>query len=295
VEKILVTGAGGQLGRELQALAGSHQARKFIFTGHQDLPVEDPAAVQAFFQEHRPQWCINCAAFTAVDKAESEKAAAFRINGDAPGFLAAACRSHQTKLIHISTDYVFKGNSATPLKEDDPTGPINVYGASKLEGEHQALDHYRKGTIIIRTSWVYSQFGNNFVRTMIRLMQERPSIGVVDDQIGSPTYAADLANALLRIIIGPRFLPGIFHYSNEGSTSWYQFAQAIKEELHIRNAPGSNCTVNPIPTSDYPTPAARPRYSLLDKSLIKSTYKLSIPDWRSSLNICMTNVTKVST
>jgi dTDP-4-dehydrorhamnose reductase len=280
-QKILVTGANGQLGRELQQLAPAFPQFEFIFADRTTLNLDNPGTVTDIFTREQPAWCINCAAYTAVDKAESEKDLAFLINGEAVGHLAAACRATNTRLIHISTDYVFDGLSATPLKESDPTNPINTYGASKLAGEQQALQHNPDATLIIRTSWVYSEFGNNFVKTMIRLMKEKPAINVVSDQIGSPTYAADLAAAILHIIAAPTFVPGRYHYSNEGEISWYQFASAIRDLTH------STCTVNPIPTSQYPTPAKRPHYSLLDKSLIRDTYHLSIPDWRPSLITCL--------
>jgi dTDP-4-dehydrorhamnose reductase len=277
--KIFVTGANGQLGRTLRDLAPD-----CFFFDRATLPVEDPDASQAFLAREKPEWLINCAAYTAVDKAESERESAYQVNGDAVGYLADACRKNNTRLIHLSTDYVFDGNSATPLKETDPTGPVNTYGASKLEGERRALRQYPDGTLIIRTSWVYSEYGNNFVRTMIRLMKERPSINVVDDQIGSSTYAADLCAAILHIIGYPAFTPGIFNYSNEGRTSWYDFATTIRDVI------GSSCTVNPIPTSQYPTPAKRPHYSLLDKTRIRDTYQLSIPEWRPSLHTCLRNL-----
>ena len=279
--KILVTGANGQLGRELQVLAASFPALDFLFFDRASLSIADPDAINTFFAREQPAYCINCAAYTAVDKAESEKESAFLINADAVGYLATACRNTGARLIHISTDYVFDGLSETPLREEDPTNPINTYGASKLEGERQALQHYAQGTLIIRTSWVYSEFGNNFVRTMIRLMKERPSINVVSDQVGSPTYAADLASAILHILTAPSFIPGLYHYSNEGRISWYEFALAIREGI------GSTCKVNPIPTAQYPTPAKRPRFSLLDKSLISATYHLIIPEWQASLVTCI--------
>jgi dTDP-4-dehydrorhamnose reductase len=278
---IVVTGANGQLGRELQMLAPLHPQYDFVFADRSQLPIEEEQQVNTFFSTHQPAWCINCAAYTAVDKAETDKDTAFRINGDAPGYLAAACHRHDTKLIHVSTDYVFDGNSATPLKENDPTGPINTYGASKLAGEQQAMAANPGATVIIRTAWVYSEFGNNFVKTMIRLMTERPAINVVDDQLGSPTYAADLATAILHIVGYPRFTPGIYHYSNEGRITWYQFALAIRERI------GSTCTVNPIPSSQFPTPAKRPHYSLLDKALIRNTYQLNIPAWETGLETCL--------
>jgi dTDP-4-dehydrorhamnose reductase len=280
-KKILVTGANGQLGRELQAIAPAFPQFDFLFYDRAALSIADPDAINTFFARERPVYCINCAAYTAVDKAESEKESAFLINGDAVGYLAAACHNTGARLIHISTDYVFDGLSETPLREDDPTGPINTYGASKLEGERQALQHHPEGTLIVRTSWVYSEFGNNFVRTMIRLMKERPSINVVSDQVGSPTYAADLAAAILHIINASSFIPGLYHYSNEGRISWYEFALAIREGI------GSTCEVHPISTDQYPTPAKRPRFSLLDKSLIRLTYRLTIPEWRPSLVTCI--------
>ncbi|HEV3414701.1 MAG TPA: dTDP-4-dehydrorhamnose reductase [Puia sp.] len=282
--KIFVTGANGQLGRELQAREADFPQFNFFFFDRATLPIEDPDASQTFLTREKPQWLINCAAYTAVDKAESEKETAFEINGDAPGYLAAACRDHHTRLIHISTDYVFAGTSAIPLKETDPTGPANTYGASKLEGEQQALQKYPEGTLIIRTSWVYSEFGNNFVKTMIRLMKERPAINVVNDQIGSPTYAADLAAAILHIINYQKFTPGLFHYSNEGKISWYDFATTIRDAIR------SSCTVNPIPTTQYPTPAKRPHYSLLDKTRIREIYDLPIPEWHFSLLACLRNL-----
>ncbi len=298
--KILVTGANGQLGRELQILAPAFPELDFLFFDRASLSIADPDAINTFFARERPAYCINCAAYTAVDKAESERDSAFLINADAVGYLATACRNTGARLIHISTDYVFDGNSATPLKEDDATDPINVYGASKLEGERQAIQYHPDGTLIIRTAWVYSEFGNNFVRTMIRLMKERPSINVVSDQVGSPTYAADLAAAILHIITATTpstpltplppaatklpFTPGLYHYSNEGRISWYEFALAIRELI------GSTCDVHPIPTTQYPTPAKRPHFSLLDKSLIRATYGLVIPEWQPSLVSCIEKI-----
>lgn len=278
--KIVVTGANGQLGRELRDLSGSYPQFDFIFLIREDLPVQDSAKTIAFFEATRPAYCINCAAYTAVDKAETDKDLAYLVNGEAVGMLAAACKLVNTRLIHISTDYVFDGLSATPLKEGDPTGPINIYGASKLQGEQLAMMEQAE-TVIIRTSWVYSVYGHNFVKTMIRLMREKESINVINDQVGSPTYAADLAGVIAQIVSGPVFIPGIYHYSNEGEISWYDFALAIREIT------GSTCQVNPIPASQYPTPAKRPHYSLLDKSLIKNTYGISIPAWKDSLAICL--------
>jgi dTDP-4-dehydrorhamnose reductase len=258
---------------------------EFIFLTREDLPLDEPDKIGELFTAQRPACCINCAAYTAVDKAEMEMEQAFLVNGEAVGTLAAACKSSGARLIHLSTDYVFDGRSATPLKEHDATDPVNVYGASKLLGERLAMKN-NPGTVIIRTSWVYSEFGNNFVKTMIRLMREKESINVIDDQIGSPTYAADLASVILRIACGGVFVPGLYHYSNEGQISWYDFA------LAIRDLTGSGCRVNAIPGSQYPTPAKRPAYSLLDKSLIKKTYGIEIPGWKESLALCLGRIAR---
>jgi dTDP-4-dehydrorhamnose reductase len=277
---IIVTGANGQLGKELRLASKNYPQFGFVFLSREELPVENEHDVHDFFSVHKPSFCINCAAYTAVDKAESEKENAFLINASATGILAAACHRVKAKFIHISTDYVFDGTSSVPLKETDITSPINVYGASKLEGEKNAFMRCRN-TIVIRTSWVYSEFGNNFVKTMKRLMNERESINVINDQTGSPTYAADLAVAILEIVNTNEFFPGVYNYSNDGEITWFDFAVAIKELL------SSRCVVNPIPTSQYPTPAKRPHYSLLDKSKIKEVFGLHIPGWKESLTRCI--------
>jgi dTDP-4-dehydrorhamnose reductase len=287
--KILITGANGQLGNEFRALETRYPAHSFIFLTRADLSVNDESNVKKMLMLHRPDWCINCAAYTAVDKAESEKEPAMSINADAAGILASACAGMDVRFIHISTDYVFDGSSAIPYREDDATGPINVYGQTKLRGEQLVLQKNPRA-IILRTSWVYSAHGHNFVKTMIRLMKERESINVVNDQVGSPTYAADLAQAILDIIESPAAAKakGIFHYSNEGQISWYQFALAIKELT------GSNCKVNPVSSSQYPTPARRPQFSLLDKTKISAAFKLHIPYWKDSLKICTGKLVQVS-
>ncbi|MFN5136258.1 MAG: dTDP-4-dehydrorhamnose reductase [Chitinophagaceae bacterium] len=282
---ILVTGSNGQLGKELQQLAVVYPQYKFVFASREDLKLHHFPLVENFFLATKPQYCINCAAYTAVDKAESEKDMAMLVNGEAVGHLAAICKKYQTKLIHISTDYVFDGESETPYKEDDTTNPKNVYGASKLLGEQLCMKE-NADSIIIRTSWVYSSFGHNFVKTMMRLMSERNEINVVSDQIGSPTYAADLAKTILDIIASGKWESGIYHYSNEGKISWYEFAVAIKELT------GSNCSINPIPTSAYPTPAKRPHYSLLDKERIKAVFQITVPSWKSSLQRCIAAISK---
>ncbi len=277
---ILVTGSNGQLGKELQQLAAAYPSYRFVFASREDLKLHHFGLVENYFVGLQPQYCINCAAYTAVDKAESEQEMAMLVNGEAVGNLAAVCKKFNTKLIHISTDYVFDGESETPYQPDDKTGPISVYGISKLKGEELCLQE-NKDAIIIRTAWVYSEFGNNFVKTMMRLMKERPEIKVVNDQVGAPTYAADLAKACLDIIDSGKWQAGIYHYSNSGKISWYDFAVAIKEMI------GSSCIVHPIPTTDYPTPAKRPKFSLLDTSKITNIYGVQIPEWRESLGRCV--------
>ncbi|MGG9970265.1 dTDP-4-dehydrorhamnose reductase [Ferruginibacter sp. SUN002] len=279
---ILVTGAGGQLGQEMKAIAAAYPQYDFLFVTKNELAIDDFNEVKNYFSQHKIDWCVNCAAYTAVDKAESEIDKAYLINADAVANLAVVCKEYGTKFIHISTDYVFNGTNTTPIKEDQLTDPIGVYGASKLKGEQLALKN-NPDSIIIRTSWVYSSFGNNFVKTMLRLMKERESINVVNDQQGCPTYAADLASAIMQIINSNFQLPtsNIYNYSNSGIINWYEFATAIKELT------GSNCIVNPIPTSQYPTPAKRPQYSVLDTSAIQQTFNISIPFWKDSLKKCL--------
>ncbi len=277
---ILVTGANGQLGREMQVAAKNFPNYNFLFVSKDELPIDNFDAVQHFFDNHSIGVCVNCAAYTAVDRAETEKEKAFSINGDAVENLAKLCKKNDALFIHISTDYVFDGAATSPYKEDEAVKPIGVYGASKLKGEQLALQN-NPASIIIRTSWVYSSFGNNFVKTMLRLMKERESINVVDDQKGCPTYAADLAAAIMDIISGENLTPGIYNFSNHGIITWHQFAVAIKE------LSGSKCIVNPIPTSQYPTPAKRPAYSVLDTTKIRQTFNVVIPDWKESLKKCL--------
>ena len=280
---ILVTGANGQLGNEFRVMAAVYPQYKFLFTDKEQLPINNIEIVKTYFTKHAIDYCINCAAYTAVDKAETEKESVFAINAAAVGNLAAICKVFNTQLIHISTDYVFDGTSQFPYKETDKTNPINIYGQSKLKGEELALQN-NPGTIIIRTSWVYAAFGNNFVKTMRRFMKERESINVVNDQFGSPTYAADLAAAIMQIVlqssvVSPQW--SVFHYCNHGIINWYEFAVAIKELTQ------SNCIVNPIPTTQYPTPAKRAKYTALDTALIKNTFDLKIPRWKDSLEKCL--------
>jgi len=280
--KILVTGANGQVGMSLRTLSAVYPAFDFVFLTKDELPIHRFELVSQYFDVVKPAYCINAAAYTAVDKAETDKEAAFLINGDAVGVLASACAKYGTKFIHISTDYVFDGTSPEPYKEDTRTNPVNAYGVSKLRGEALCL-FYNPDAVIIRTAWVYSEHGNNFVKTMLRLMKERPAINVVSDQVGAPTYAEDLAKAMLSIVSaeGTGWAPGIYHYSNQGRISWYDFAVAIKE------LSGSTCAVNPIPTAQYPTPAKRPSFSLLDTHKIQATYQLTIPEWKDSLQRCL--------
>ncbi|MBY0477783.1 MAG: dTDP-4-dehydrorhamnose reductase [Chitinophagaceae bacterium] len=277
---ILVTGSNGQLGKELKQIADHYSQFNFVFASREDLKLHHFGLVENFFAAVKPQYCINCAAYTAVDKAEAEQDMAMLVNGEAVGNLAAICKKYQTKFVHISTDYVFDGDSETPYKEDDATGPINVYGQSKLLGEQLCMKE-DDDAIIIRTSWVYSSFGHNFVKTMMRLMHERNELNVVSDQIGSPTYAADLAKAIMDIISSGKWERGIYHYSNEGKISWYEFALAIKEMS------GSKTVVHPILTSAYPTLARRPKFSLLNKDKIKTVFQLQVPAWKDSLQKCM--------
>ncbi|WP_223584171.1 dTDP-4-dehydrorhamnose reductase [Sphingobacterium sp. GVS05A] len=274
--KILVTGASGQLGSEIKELSINYIDDTFIFLDRVEMPLDDLSQVLRVVENVNPDLIVNCGAYTAVDKAESEAELVDIINHQAVATMARWAKQNNRKLIHISTDYVFQGNSSTPLKEDEPTNPINIYGLTKQKGE-EAVVFSGADAIIIRTAWVYSTYGTNFVKTMIRLMIERDEISVIADQIGSPTYAHDLAQIILKITHSDRWEKGIYHFSNEGEISWYNFAMAIRE-LH-----GLDCRINPISTEQYPTPARRPNYSLLDKEKIRETFKLMIPDWKDSL------------
>ncbi|MCX6318807.1 MAG: dTDP-4-dehydrorhamnose reductase [Bacteroidetes bacterium] len=280
---ILVTGANGQLGKELKQLAASYPSFEFIFLGREDLPIHHFEMVRHYFSVYHPSYLINCAAYTAVDRAEQEPDLAMQVNAEAVGVLAAVCRENNCRFVHISTDYVFNGTGNQPYKEEDATGPQSVYGQSKLEGERQAVQ-LNPESIIIRTSWVYSEFGKNFVKTMLKLMQERPEIKVVSDQVGSPTYAADLAEAILQIIDSGTWVPGIYHYSNSGTISWYDLAVAIKEMS------GYNGHVYAISTAEYPTPAKRPAWSVLDTSKIQEVYGVAVKNWRVSLQRCILRI-----
>lgn len=277
---ILVTGANGQLGKELRQLEKSWPQYQFLFLSREDLPIHHFELVRRYFEAVHPDYLINCAAYTAVDKAESERDLAYQINAEAVGVLAAICHQQQCRLIHISTDYVFDGTATRPYREEDPCAPRSVYGASKWEGEKLAMQ-YDPDCIIVRTSWVYSSFGKNFVKTILRLLQERPSLSVVNDQVGSPTYAADLAEALLSIISSKSWKSGIYNYSNSGNISWFDFAVAIAKLQQ------STVPIQGISTDQYPTAAHRPAYSVLDTSKINQTFHVPIKDWRESLAHCL--------
>lgn len=268
------------MGMEFRDLEKQYSSYNFLFTSKKELAIDDVDSIKKYFLNHSIHYCLNCAAYTAVDKAESERSLALNINATAVGNLAEVCKEHAVQFFHFSTDYVFNGLSYIPYKESDATDPVNFYGQTKLLGEKAAMQS-DPSTIIIRTSWVYSRHGKNFVKTMLRLLGEKDQISVVTDQWGSPTYAADLAAAVMHIIKGETFIPGIYHYSNEGIISWHQFATSIKEMSR------SKCIVNAIDTSDYPTPAARPKYSAFNTSKIRQTYGLEMKDWRKSLETCI--------
>jgi len=276
MKKILVTGATGQLGSELLVLASAYPHYKWIFADRSKITLDNTKLLQSQLNEFNPDIIFNCGAYTAVDKAELEKDLAFKVNHLAVELIAKYSAENNAKLIHISTDYVFDGYSSIALDEEAKTNPINVYGESKLAGEIACLKENPE-SIIIRTSWVYSKFGNNFVKTMQRLMQERDEINVVNDQIGSPTYAADLAQAMIDIIEYSKWIPGVYNYSNEGEISWYEFALSIKE------FGGYNCDIGGITSSSYSTPAKRPSFSLLNKEKIKKVYNLDVPNYKKSL------------
>jgi dTDP-4-dehydrorhamnose reductase len=286
MKNILVTGSNGQLGSELRRLAAEFESVKFYFTDVPDLDISNESAIDDFLKLQPVDALINCAAYTAVDKAESEPEMAMLINATAPGILAAAAAKHGFTLVHISTDYVFDGCNFRPYAETDATGPVSAYGQSKLEGE-RAVFKSAANSLIIRTSWMYSEFGHNFVKTILRLAAEREELKVVFDQIGTPTYAADLARAILDILLNHQINgTHVYHYSNEGVCSWFDFARAIVDLADSR------CRVIPIPSSGFPTPAPRPHYSVLDKSAIKADFGIEIPWWHDSLKTCMNLLVK---
>ncbi|MBK2257748.1 dTDP-4-dehydrorhamnose reductase [Francisella philomiragia] len=287
--KVLVTGSNGQLGSELKELVSNSELETqnytFIFADSKSLDITNHEAVKQFIIDNDIRFIINCAAYTAVDKAETDIERADKINHLAVANIAKIAKEYDIKLVHISTDYVFDGHSYRPYLEDDQTNPQGVYGSTKLAGEQAILDINPKNSIIIRTSWVYSYYGNNFVKTMLHLGRERDSLGVIYDQVGTPTYAKDLAKAILDIL--PKIQNSkfkIYNYSNEGVTSWYDFAREVMSLACV------SCQVNPIETKDYPTPAKRPHYSILNKSRIKSDFSISIPYWKDSLKDCVCRI-----
>lgn len=280
MKRILVTGATGQLGSEFKTLSENYWQYEWVFADRRQVTLDNLTILKIQLEVIRPNFILNCGAYTAVDKAETEVRLADIVNHQAVKIIAQYAHDNKVKLIHISTDYVFDGKSDIALTEEAITKPINVYGASKRAGELACLD-INPDAIIIRTSWVYSRFGNNFVKTMRRLLHERDTISVVNDQVGSPTYAADLAEAMMEIVSAKEWIPGIYNYSNEGEISWYEFVLAIQEIT------GDTCEVRGIPSSSYPTAAARPAFSLLDKSKIKNTYGVSVPDYKDSLEKCL--------
>jgi dTDP-4-dehydrorhamnose reductase len=282
MSKVLITGASGQLGSEINALSNLYPQYDFTFADRAILDLSNLCKMENFFENKKFDAIINCAAYTAVDKAESERELADTINHRFVSMLSKIAKRDNTTLIHISTDYVFNGQNYRPYVESDPTDPQGAYGQSKHEGENAILAVSPANTVIIRTSWVYSTFGNNFVKTMLRLGRERDSLSVIYDQIGTPTYARDLAQVILDIL--PNIhnnSPEIYHYSNEGAASWYDFAQTIFEFSNVQ------CRINPITTDQYPTPSVRPHYSLLNKSKIKTDFAITIPYWRDSLRACL--------
>lgn len=281
MKQILVTGCKGQLGNEIQLLAPKYaETCHFFFTDKEELDITNRKAVYAFIEQNHISIVINCAAFTAVDKAEDNAELCDLLNHVAPGYLAEAVASVGGSMIQVSTDYVFDGTGCTPYKEDDATNPQTVYGRTKLAGEESVIRSCA-GSMVIRTAWLYSTFGNNFVKTMIRLGKERDALGVVFDQIGSPTYARDLARSIMQIV-DKGIIPGVYHFTNEGVCSWYDFTRAIHRLEGI-----DSCKVSPIHTEDYPVPAQRPHYSVLDKSKIKETFGIDIRWWEVALKECI--------
>lgn len=289
MKTILVTGANGQLGNEMRLLAKENEAYNFLFTDVDTLDICDREAVAVYVADNGVGYIVNCAAYTAVDNAEDNEALCSKINCDAVRNLGEAAAAVGAKVIHVSTDYVFDGTKHTPYVETDPTCPRSAYGRTKLAGE-EALRAACPDSVILRTAWLYSTFGNNFVKTMLRLGSERDQLGVIFDQIGTPTYAADLAAALLAVIRqaeAGNFLPGVYHFSDEGVCSWYDFTVAI-----LRIAGITSCRVCPIETKDFPSKASRPHYSVLNKGKIKSAYQLTIPHWEEGLTRCIEKLKK---
>ena len=283
---IIVTGGSGQLGQSIRALVGSEVGCRYLFPSREQLDLTDSASIDAFFEAKTFDLIINCAAHTAVDQAESEPELADQINHLAVKKLAKIASNRHARFIHISTDYVFNGENFKPYIESDKVAPQGVYGLSKLRGEQVVQSLMPRNAVILRTSWVYSEFGSNFVKTMLKLAGQRDELNVIYDQVGTPTYAGDLAKAILHMVESEvfnqaEFETAIYHYSNEGVCSWYDFATAVFE------LSGIDCSVRPIETKDYPTPAKRPHYSVLNKAKIKQTYTMPIPYWKDALQRCL--------
>lgn len=277
---ILITGCNGQLGNEMQLQAKSNPQHSYFFTDIDELDITDEPAIDRFVTDNQVDIIVNCAAYTAVDKAEDNETLCTLLNSTAPGYLARAIEKHGGQFVQISTDYVFDGTAHTPYTETVATCPNSVYGRTKLDGELNALRECSR-TMIVRTAWLYSAFGNNFVKTMMRLGKERTELGVVFDQIGTPTYARDLA-AVIMTAINRGIVPGIYHFSNEGAVSWYDFTKAIHRIAGI-----TTCHVRPLHTDEYPAKAPRPAFSVLDKTKIKQTYDIEVPYWEESLRECI--------
>jgi len=282
---ILITGCNGQLGNEIQLLERQNTQHTFFNTDVAELDIINQEAIERFVEEYAIDGIVNCAAYTAVDKAEDNELLCQKLNAEAPAYLAHAIGKRGGWMVQISTDYVFDGTHYMPYTEDEDTCPNSVYGKTKLVGELNVQAHCER-SMIIRTAWLYSSFGNNFVKTMIRLGKEKPELGVIFDQIGTPTYARDLAAAIMTAV-NKGIVPGIYHYSNEGVISWYDFTKAIHRLAGI-----NNCNVRPLHTSEYPTPATRPHYSVLDKTKIKRVYGIEIPYWEDSLAECVSLLLK---
>jgi len=278
--KILVTGSGGQLGREV-VLAFIAQGHKVTGVDHAELDLAGSGDVAAAIAAYKADWIINCAAYTQVDRAEEEAGLAFAVNRDAAGAIAKGAQQSHSRMLHVSTDFIFRGKQATPYREEDQGDALSVYGRSKWEGE-QAVREVLPQALILRTAWVYGVHGNNFVKTMLRLMAERDEIKVVDDQIGTPTWTADIVRAMQALVENDA--AGTHHFTNEGVASWYDFAQAINDQAGQMGMPVNTTRVTPIPTADYPTPARRPAYSVLDKTKIRPLLDFDIPHWRTSLD-----------
>ena len=283
--KILITGANGQLGREMRLLLEGDDRFEATYTDVEELDITDAAAVNAFVDELRPAYIVNCAAYTAVDRAEDDESTASLLNTEAVAILARAALRCDARMVHVSTDYVFDGNACRPYRETDATRPTSVYGRTKLGGELALLTTLPQQAVVLRTAWLYSPHGKNFVKTMLTLGRERDQLRVVYDQVGNPTSATDLAHAIIAVLTAPQWHPGIYHFANEGAVSWYDFTKAIHRLAGI-----TSCDVQPCLSDEYPTRATRPHYSVLDKAKFKTTFGVAIPHWEESLAECLKRI-----